>query len=209
MRTIGIPLLGVLAAACTVALFAPSAHAQTFYPDDPLTAEPEPYPTFEPQIRALSEILELASNTVGSPGERHPDVGVIEAGGVNTLGEVLDGPWFVNRHATRPLTHDELAEGPGTDNAPSDEGNWQILTIKPFGSRPGMLIADQRARIYLLLFDRPDSPELATGAQHVASRIMARLRWGRSSCAPPATGPRRGPPREGCGCARPVDIRCR
>ena len=32
---------------------------------------------------------------------------------------------------------------------------------------------------------------------------------GRSSCAPPATGPRRGPPREGCGCARPVDIRRR
>ncbi len=159
-------------AACAVLLLATPVSAQTFYPDDPLKAEPEPYPTFEPQIRALSEILELASNTVGGPGERHPDVGVIEAGGVNTLGEVLDGPWFVNRHATRPLTHDELAEGPGTDNAPSDEGNWQILTIKPFGSRPGMLIADQRARIYLLLFDSPDSPELATGAQHVASRIM-------------------------------------
>ena len=76
--------------------FAPGAAAQKFYPDDRLTAEPPPYATYDPQARALSEILELVTDTLGSPGERHPDNGVIPSGGVNTLGDVLDGPWFVN-----------------------------------------------------------------------------------------------------------------
>ncbi len=106
-QTIGVAMIAV---ACSLAL-APGAVAQKFYPDDPLTAEPPPYTTYDPQTRALSEILELVSNTLGRPGERHPDSGVIAAGGVNTLGEVLDGPWFVNRHATRRMTEAELIAG--------------------------------------------------------------------------------------------------
>ena len=100
-------------------LLAAPAAAQQFYPDDPLTAEPPPFPVIGPEGRALSEILELVSNTLGNPGERHPDGGIIPARGINTLGEVLDGPWFVNRHATRRLSREELIAGPGRDHAPS------------------------------------------------------------------------------------------
>ena len=68
------------------------APAQKFYPDDPLIAEPTLLPTYDPQPRALSDILEILNNSLGSPGERHPETGIIPAGGVNTLGEVMDGP---------------------------------------------------------------------------------------------------------------------
>jgi hypothetical protein len=148
------------------------AQQPRFYPDDPLTREPPPYPTSAPEARALSEILELVGNTLGRPGERHPRSGVIPAGGVNTLGEVLDGRWFENRHGTRRLSREALIRGPRTAGAPMEEGTWQVLTVKPYGFRPGILIADARKQRYLLLFDDRGSPEVATGAQVVSSHIL-------------------------------------
>ncbi len=149
-------------------LLAAPAAAQQFYPDDPLTAEPPPFPVIGPEGRALSEILELVSNTLGNPGERHPDGGIIPARGINTLGEVLDGPWFVNRHATRRLSREELIAGPGRDHAPSG-GVFRVLSVRPYGARPGILIADARDQLYLLLFDPRGNPQMSTGAQMVAS----------------------------------------
>jgi hypothetical protein len=147
------------------------ANAQKFYPDDPLRAEPPPVPVINPQPRALSEILELFNNTVNRPGERHPSSGVIAAGGMNTLGEVLDSDWFINRHATRRLTPEELVRGPGTDHAPALDGRWRVLTLRPHGIRPGILVADARGRLYLLQFDPPGHPEMSTGSQIVSSRF--------------------------------------
>src|SRR5215510_8365213 len=149
-----------------------AAQAPRFYPDDPMSSEPSPYPTYAPEARALSEILELVGNTVGTPGERQPHDGVIPAGDVNTLGEVLDGPWFVNRHATTRLSREELIRGPGTGQAPTEAGAWQLLNVKPFGFRPGMLIADTRGQLYLLLFDNAAYPEVSTAAQVVSSHIL-------------------------------------
>jgi hypothetical protein len=148
------------------------AQAPKFYPDDPLIREPLPYPTNAPEARALSEMLELVGSTFGTPGERHPHSGVIPAGGVNTLGEVLDGPWFENRHATRRLSREALIRGARTAGAPMEEGAWQVLTVKPYGFRPGILIGDARKQRYLLLFDDRGSPEVATGAQVVSAHIL-------------------------------------
>ena len=74
-----------------LSVFAGPAAAQKFYPDDPLEKEPPLWPTIEPQTRALSDILEVFNHTFGEPGERHPEGRVIPAGGVNTMGEVMDG----------------------------------------------------------------------------------------------------------------------
>ena len=85
--------LALAVLACPIA-----ASAQMFYPDDPLEREPPPLPTVDPGTRNLSLLLERVSATFSRPGERHPPEGVIAAQGVNTLGDVPDGPWFVNRH---------------------------------------------------------------------------------------------------------------
>lgn len=151
-----------------VLLMATPVAGQQFYPDDPLTAEPPPFPVYGPESRALSEILELVSNTLGSPGERHPEIGIIPSQGINTLGEVLDGPWFVNRHGTRRLTREELIAGPGRNHAPAD-GVFRVLNVEPYGFRPGILVADARDQLYLLIFDPRNSPEMSTGAQMVGS----------------------------------------
>lgn len=149
--------------------------AQKFYPDDPLVEEPPPFPTLDPETRALSDVLEFFTHTMGAPGERHPERGVIPAGGVNTLGEVLDGPWYVNRHGRVRMTQEELRRGPGNETPPSMDAAWQALTVKPYGVRPGILMADSKRELYLLRFDPPDNLEMATGAEMVASRFFHAL----------------------------------
>ncbi len=149
--------------------------AQKFYPADPPVDEPPPFPTLDPETRALSDVLEFFTHTMGAPGERHPERGVIPAGGVNTLGEVLDGPWYVNRHGRVRMTQEELRRGPGNETPPSMDAAWQALTVKPYGVRPGILMADSKRELYLLRFDPPDNLEMATGAEMVASRFFHAL----------------------------------
>jgi hypothetical protein len=52
---------------------------------------------------------------------------------------------------------------------------WQALTVKPYGVRPGILMADSKRELYLLRFDPPDNLEMATGAEMVASRFFHAL----------------------------------
>ena len=150
------------------------AIAQKFYPDDPLEAVPPLWPTMAPETRALSDILETFNHTFGAPGERHPERGVIAAGAVNTMGNVMDGPWFVNRHGRHHFSKDGLRRGPGDDRPPAD-GPWQVLTVKKFGFRPGVLIADSTGQIFLLRFDPPGWLEMANGAEVVTSKFLYAL----------------------------------
>lgn len=151
------------------------ASAQKFFPDDPLWEEPPQRPIRNAEPRALNELLEAVSNIVGEPGERQPARGVIPAQGFNTLGEVMDGPWYINRHWRHRLTEEQLREGPGLDHPPSFEGKWSALVVKPFGLRPGILMRDSRENVYLLRFDPKGAPEMSTGGEMVSSRIFHAL----------------------------------
>ena len=148
---------------------------QKFYPDDPLEAEPPPLATPDPGVRGLSDLLEFFSNTFGEPGERHPEIGVIPAGGVNTLGEVMDSSWYANRHGKRRLSREELVRGPGDGQPPLQDQAWRVLAVKQFGNRPGILIVDSQRQMYLLRFDPPDYLEMSTGAEMVSSKILYAL----------------------------------
>lgn len=161
--------------AAALCLLAVSAPAQKFYPDDPLVKEPPPLPVQHANFRALSELMEFAANSFSKPGERHPLPHVIPAGGVNTLGEVMDGAWYVNRHARLRLTPEELRRGPGDSQPPAMDVPWMVLVVKKEGLRPGILIADKNQNLYLLRFDPPGAVELATGADMVTSRFFHAL----------------------------------
>ena len=164
--TLGLILMGMMAT---------PIWGQKFYPDDPLEAEPPPLATPDPGVRGLSDLLEFFSNTFGSPGERHPEIGVIPAGAVNTLGEVMDSSWFTNRHGKRRLSREELVRGPGDGQPPLQDQPWRVLAVKQFGNRPGILIVDSQRQMYLLRFDPPDYLEMSTGAEMVSSKIAYAL----------------------------------
>ena len=146
--------------------------AQKFFPDDPLQKELTPLDTPDPQFRSLSTVLEYFSHTFSTPGEEHPENGVIPALGINTMDEVMDGAWFVNRHSRKRLTAEELQRGHGNDYPPSRSLQWDVLAVKRFGHRPGMLIEDDRERQYFFRFDSPGKLELSTGAEVVSSKLM-------------------------------------
>jgi hypothetical protein len=146
-----------------------------FYSDDPLRAEPAPLPVADLQPRALSDVLERVNNTFKTTGQRHPANGVIPAGGVNSLGEVMDGDWYVNRHGTRRMTLEELRRGAGDARPPDMGAPWRVLVVRPYGVNPGMLIADANNELYLLRFDPLGYEGLATGAEMVTSRFFHAL----------------------------------
>ena len=102
-----------------VLLWALPLQAQKFYPDDPLTQEPAPFPVDAANFRGLNPLHETVMHQFTKPGERHPENGVIPALSANTLGEVMDGLWFVNRHARQRLSAQELLEGSARGEAPS------------------------------------------------------------------------------------------
>ena len=156
-----------------ISVMATTIWGQKFYPDDPLEAEPPPMATPDPGVRGLSDVLEFFSNTFGSPGERHPEIGVIPAGAVNTLGEVMDSSWYTNRHGKRRLSSQELVRGTGDGQPPLQDEPWRILAVKQFGNRPGILILDSQRQMYLLRFDPPGYLEMSTGAVMVSSRIFS------------------------------------
>ncbi len=158
-----------------IGIMATPIWGQKFYPDDPLEAEPPPLATPDPGVRGLSEVLEFFTSTFGEPGERHPEVGVIPAGAVNTLGEVMDSPWYTNRHGKGRLSSEELVRGPGDGQPPLQNQPWRALAVKQYGNRPGILIVDSQQQLYLLRFDPPDYLEMSTGAEMVSSRIFYAL----------------------------------
>ncbi len=165
----------LLPALLFVVLCTAPAAAQKFFPDDPLDRELTPLPAIDPGKRNLSLLLETAAATFGNPGERHPAQGVIAAQGVNSLGEVLDGAWYVNRHGRTRLSLDELRRGAGDAAPPSTDGAWRVLLIRSQSARPTIVFRDSQNDTYLLRFDPASAPELATGADMVASRFFHAL----------------------------------
>ncbi len=155
----------------TSLLWASPVRAQKFFPDDPLWKEPPPVDTIDPQGVLLSGTLEYFTNQFTRPGDRQPAEGVIPAQNVNTLGEVPDSPWFINRHARQRMTLDALVAGAGNQLPPRTDQPWRVLTVKPFGDRTGILIADAADALYLLRFDPKSHIELQTGAELVSSKF--------------------------------------
>src|SRR5262245_28154782 len=152
-RLFTVVLLVIATGLSTLAQQGQDAARQTgprFFPDDPIRVEPMPLPVPDLQARAVSEVLEQVKNSLRKTGERHPSNGVIPARAINTLGEVMDGDWYVNRHATRRMTIEELKRGAGDANPPATGAPWQVLVVKTFGINPGLLVADNKNQLYLL-----------------------------------------------------------
>ena len=170
------PVVRVLAIlALAIGIGQGQAAAQKFYPDDPLLREPTPLPAPDPALRNFSVLLEAITTTVSRQGERHPGKQVIAAQGVNTLGDVLDGAWYANRHGRARMSLEELQRGSGDDQPPSMTAPWRVLLLKNQGLRPTLVFKDSNDHVYLLRFDARDAPELVTGAELISSRFFHAL----------------------------------
>jgi hypothetical protein len=150
--------------------------AQIIRPDDPLENELAPISVGELARRRLSDYYDTISHTVSTPGDLNrarPEA--VPAQGVNTLGEPMQGAWWVKRHYYRRMSIPELIAGPGNQHPPSTSGPWTVVGAKGEGVTPGFLMMDAKQQLYFIKFDPITNPEMASGADHIAVRLLYAL----------------------------------
>ena len=156
-------------------LTASALSGQRFYSDDPLEFEPTPRPVKDIKNRKLSDYFDLFNNQFRRPGERQPEHGPpIPARGVSTLGDPLQGAWWMKRHYYRKMTIEELKRVPTADVLPS-EGKWTVVSAKNEGVTPGFVILDANKRRFFIKFDPLTNREMATSADAITSRFFHAL----------------------------------
>ena len=170
----------MMLAAAAVALVSCAPGWKRLPHDERFQRAPEPRLHRRPAIDSLptdwwdrmnsSTVLPLAHSM--SPGRYlAAAVGGRPALDVNRLGEVPDSTWFENRIARRPMSAAEIAHGPGDWVLPA-AGPLTVISGKLEGATPGLIMRDTAGRVYFVKFDPPAFPELSTGAEIVAQRLL-------------------------------------
>lgn len=156
-----------------ILLTAAALSAQRFYDDDPLEFEPPPRPVKDIKNRKLSDYFDLLNNQFRRASERQPKQGPpISAKAVSTLGEPLQGAWWVKRHYYRKMTIAELQRIPSADVLTASSGKWTVVSAKNEGVTPGFVILDANKRRYFIKFDPLTNPQMATSADAITSRFF-------------------------------------
>jgi hypothetical protein len=166
LRTVFAP---VALAGSVILAAEPTRTTPKFYDDDPLAQVIDTQDASKVQAREISLTYDALINLFGRPGL--PQVGRAES--INTIDEVPDSNWFVNRAGTRSITPDEMLRGPNDDPGPQP-GTWTV-SRKANGVSPGFTITDKSGHRYFLKFDPPGEPELGTGAEAVVTRLFHAL----------------------------------
>ncbi len=91
-----------------------------------------------------------------------------EAPSVNTLDEVIDGDWFVNRHGSKRMSIEDLVRGPNQGEPPNPDGNVDGLPEQEPGHHPGVR-------------DQGRVGRLATSSSSIRSKCPSSRRRRRSS----------------------------
>ena len=142
-----------------------SASAQVFLPDDPLWVDPDRLDMPAPAPSAYGGYFDAAARNLGLAGEHGGP-----ALNVNTLGEVPNSSWYTNRHYHERLGLDALRAGPG--RPPSQEAPWRVIGGGDETGRVVLDVRDGRGDRFTLKFDPVGFPELATGAETIAARLL-------------------------------------
>jgi hypothetical protein len=157
-RLIGtVSMVGITAVAAVAALVV-NPVVPKFFSDDPIVREPAPKDASHVESFPIHLSWDIISSLFVKEGGRT----IQQAQDVNTIGEVPDSSWFVNRAGSIALSASDVARGPDTTDGPS--GMWTIVSGKSDGVRPGFTIVDSKGIRWFLKLDAPGFPEQATAA---------------------------------------------
>ena len=162
-RRVALSLLAVTALSWTV-----SAQTRRFFPDDPIWREPVTQDVknanrYEPDLA-----YQTLENLFWRPGDR--EIGQ-RARNINTVDEVPDGAFFVNRAGRLPLTPALVARAANTSDGPAG-GPWTVVSAKSDGVTPGFTIRDSVDQLWFVKFDPPGWRAMATGSEIVAAKLF-------------------------------------
>jgi hypothetical protein len=139
-----------------------------FYDDDPLWVEPVTQDVARPTPYQPDIDYSYLVNYLGRPGD--PVLGQ-RALNVNTVDEVPDGPFWVNRAGRIPLTPELVVRASNTDDGPAP-GIWTVVSGKSAGVTHGFSIHDPRGTHWFLKFDPAGWPGMATGSELVGAKLF-------------------------------------
>jgi len=144
----------------------PAAWGERFNRDDPIRVDDDTLDIEPPAdwgVYAYYDIYENSFQDKGDPADRR-------ALNINTVGEVPDSSWWVNRLGVRDMSIDELVRGPNLTGGPAD-GPWTVIGRPSGGVTPKFLIEDSIGQRFILKFDPKDNPEIASSAEMISSRL--------------------------------------
>lgn len=144
-----------------------AATTPRFYADDPIGRELDTEDASRVVAHDVSRAWAMVESQFDAPGDPTPNV---RARNVSTIDEVPDSSWFTNRMSPRPSVLPELTTSM-LHTGPAD-GQWVIVASKSDGTSPGFTIEDPRGETWFLKLDVLDHPEMASGAEVVASRLL-------------------------------------
>ncbi len=161
-------VIAVLALLVVISTLSLVAQTRRFYADDPIWREPVTQDVknatrYEPDLA-----YQTLENLFWRPGDK---VLGQRAKNINTVDEVPDGPYFVNRAGRIPLTPALVARGANTSDGPAP-GKWTIVSAKSDGVTPGFTIRDSANQLWFIKFDPPGWRAMATGSEIVAAKLF-------------------------------------
>ncbi len=90
---------------------------------------------------------------------------------VNAFGKVPDSSWFQNRIGRAPLSLQEIRRGPNR-HAPPATSRLLVKVGETGGVTPGFVVEDARGQDWIVKFDHPAFPGLASGAEVVSTKLL-------------------------------------
>jgi hypothetical protein len=164
--SLGAPFDSYVGASAVV--LAQDKQQRRFFPDDPIWREPMTQDVknavrYEPDLA-----YQTIENLFWRPGDK---VLGQRAKNVNTVDEVPDGPYFVNRAGRIPLTPAIVARGANTSDGPAP-GKWTVVSAKSDGVTPGFTIRDSANQLWFIKFDPAGWRGMATGSEIVAAKLF-------------------------------------
>ncbi len=138
-----------------------------FYSDDPIWHDPETQDASGVKAIPISDGFDLVENSFLGAGDGTD----MRAVNVNTIDEVPDSSWFTNRLGRAALSAAELATGPDTGSG-LVAGQWTVVADKSEGVTPGIVMTDAAGTTYFVKFDPPSNPEMASGAEIIATKFF-------------------------------------
>jgi hypothetical protein len=158
----------VIAAASAMLAGAQTA-ARKFYADDPILVAPETGNVTKPAPRKIEAMFDFLYQSF-----RDRPAKTVPSEAVNTLGEVPDSGWYVNRHSTtKRMTLDQLRRGPGNESAPV--APYQVIAGKTDGITPGFTVRDSKGKVFFVKPDPISNPEMATAADVIGAKFFYAL----------------------------------
>ena len=141
---------------------------QRFYPDDPLWRDPETQDAAARPPIDLSDRYDVVENSFLGAGERaQPARRERQHARRGARLDLVHQP----ARAARRCRRRSRDQGPDTGTGPA-AGPWTIVAGKTEGVSPASPSATPPAQIYFVKFDPPSNPEMASGAEVIATKFL-------------------------------------